>query len=516
MRSVASWLGAILLLAGALRVHHLGRESLWLDEAVSLDFAHNTVRGLIHDTAQDVHPPLYYLALKTWIGAAGDSEPSARALSVVFSLLTVVATFALAARWFDRSTALVASLLVAVAPLQISFAQEARMYALLAFLGAISLEAWLTTVRRGGRWGMVRYVLSTAAMLYTHAYASFVIAGELAWLAFVLATDADDRAGRWRRGLFAFALAVIAFMPWFSTEVAQVRSVEQGFWISSRATIADAAVAHAGSAPLAWIMAGLGFLAIVGRAALGDRGPEGPRLLHEAGRAVLRDRGPEGPRLLQRSDSAAASHLAIVTCLCVVGLPYLLSRISSPIFMAKYTVAGSVAFLLLVARGITLVPWRPVRGIVLAGLMALAIVPLEAYYDTQKKDDWRGVTAFVEREAQPGDLVVFTRSYGQLPFDYYVQRTDLVELPFLDTRDGLTSLSIDVLAKVAVGPCDRVWLVTSLPDDATQALRRAVSGRDEMTGVTRGNLDARLFVRRASLRVSRDVATGSPGAAGSR
>jgi hypothetical protein len=184
--------------------------------------------------------------------------------------------------------------------------------------------------------------------------------------------------------------------------------------------------------------------------------------------------------------------------------------------MAKYTVAGSVAFLLLVARGITLVPWRPVRGIVLAGLMALAIVPLEAYYDTQKKDDWRGVTAFVEREAQPGDLVVFTRSYGQLPFDYYVQRTDLVELPFLDTRDGLTSLSIDVLAKVAVGPCDRVWLVTSLPDDATQALRRAVSGRDEMTGVTRGNLDARLFVRRASLRVSRDVATGSPGAAGSR
>ena len=294
------------------------------------------------------------------------------------------------------------------------------MYTLLALLGAISLEAWLTTVRRGGRWGMARYVLATAAMLYTHAYAAFVIAGELVWLAFVLATDADDRAGRWRRGLFALALAVIAFMPWFSTEVVQVRSVEQGFWISSDATIADAAVTHAGSAPLAWIMVAFALVAIVGRASLRDPGPEGPRLLH-------------------RSDSAAASHLAIVTCLCVVGLPYLLSRISTPIFMAKYTVAGSVAFLLLVARGITLVPWRAVRAVILAGIMALAIVPLEAYYGTQRKDDWRGVTAFVEREAQPGDLVVFTRSYGQLPFDYYLQRTDLAELPFLDTRDDLTA-----------------------------------------------------------------------------
>jgi 4-amino-4-deoxy-L-arabinose transferase-like glycosyltransferase len=468
--SAGPWLVLIFLLAASLRVSHLGVESVWLDEATSVDIARDPPVDVILDATRDVHPPLYYLALHVWMRMTGDSEPAVRGLSVLFSLLAIAALVAFATRWFDRPTALVAALLAAISPLQIAFAQEARMYALLTLTAVLSIDAFLCVLRHGTRRALAGYVAATSAMLYTHAYAGFVVAGQGLWLAGALVVATRHRSQWWRRGLLAFGLTALVFLPWVPSFLAQLYSVERTFWISGQTRLASAVVAQAGSAVLAWML--------------------GPLAAGAVAVSVVRSRRQEG--------SMAAATLCAAIIACVIGLPFGLSRVSTPVFLPKYTIAASLAFVTLAARGLVLLPARRLCGAALIGIVALTVVPLRAYFTTRHKDDWRDVVAQVERAAEPGDLVVFSQAFGVEPFHYYAHRTDLVELPFLDTSEGLTTRSVNVLAGVAVAPYDRVWVVLSDPDATTDAVIRNLRAYREAIDDSGGGVEARLFVRRGA------------------
>jgi len=470
------WLVRVLLilaLAAALRVWHLGTESVWQDEATSVEIARDPPADLVLDAATDVHPPLYYLALHFWLRLAGDAERALRALSVLFSLLAIAALIAFASRWFDHRTALLAGFLAAISPLQIAFAQEARMYALLTLTAVLSMDAFLCVVRHGTRRALAAYVVATSAMLYTHAYAGFVMAGQTLWLAGALVASTDHRSQRWRRGLLAFGLTTLVFLPWVPTFFAQLYRVEQGFWIPGRATLASAIEAQAGSSALAWIL--------------------GPLAATAFFVSVARSRRQTG----EASASIAATTLCAAVVGCVIALPFALSRVSRPVFLPKYTIAASLAFVTLAARGVVLLPARVLRGGALIGIAALTVVPLRDYFTIRHKDDWRDVVAQLERAAQPGDLVIFSQAFGVEPFHYYARRTDLIELRFLDTSEGLTTRSVNLFARAAVAPYERVWLVVSDPDPTTEAVIRNLRGYREAIDVPGGGVEARLFVRRS-------------------
>jgi mannosyltransferase len=468
------WLLLILALAAGLRLWHLGVESVWLDEAMSVEIARDSPGDVVLNAAEDVHPPLYYLALHFWMHMMGDSERALRSLSVLFSLFAITAVVIFAARWFGRPTGLVAGLLAAVSPLQIALAQEARMYALLTLTAVLSIDAFLCLLHHGTRRAMAGYVAATSAMLYTHAYAGFVLAGQGLWLAGALIASTCNRSQWWRRGLLAFGLSALVFLPWVPSFLSQLYGVEQGFWISGQATLASAVRAQAGSPTLAWIVAPLAASAVA-VSAVGSR----------RSRPVA-------------NGSLAAATLCAAVVACVIGLPFELSRVSSPVFLPKYTIAASPAFVTLAARGLVLLPSRLLRTCVLVGIMALTVAPLRAYFTTRQKDDWRDVVARVERAAEPGDLVVFSRPFGQAPFHYYARRTDLIELPFLDTSEGLTTRSLNLAAGVAVAPFDRVWLVLSDPDATSDALIRSVQGYRQTIDDSEGAVVARLFVRQGA------------------
>jgi mannosyltransferase len=460
----------ILVLAAALRVYHLGTESVWLDEAASVEIAHDPPIDVIRDTVEDVHPPLYYLLLHAWIGRVGDSERAIRSLSVLLSLLAVLAVAGFAGRWFGRETALVAALLAAFAPLQIAFAQEARMYALLTLTALLSVDGCLRAVRSGTPRAVAAFALATTAMLYTHVYGFFVLAAELAWLGGLFVASPASRA-RWRPPAVGVGLAVLGFLPWLPSFLTQLHGVEHAFWIPPNATLGEAFAVQAGS-PLLGLLAGL---LIVGA-------------LVVTWRQARRTAGDAGW-------SWAAASLAAAVVVAVLGVPYWLSRISTPIYLPKYTIAASLPFLALVARGLVALGSRPRQAVAVIVLAALTVSPLTAYFGTRRKDNWRTVVAGVEGNAEPGDLVVFSQAFGVAPFHYYARRTDLVELPFLDVWEGLTRRSLTALAGVAVGPYDRVWLIVSDPDPPTAALGAALVEYRRTVVIPGGGVEARLYTR---------------------
>jgi mannosyltransferase len=177
---------ALLLLAFALRVYRLPAQSLWYDEGVSWYLTRMSLPALTVWTANDIQPPLYYYLLWLWVRLAGTSEYALRFPSVFFGLLTLPLLWITARRLLGKRAAWLAALFLALSPLHVYYAQEARMYTLLTFLGLLSsylllrlLNNQSTTLQSPYLWS---YILAVVAALYTHYFAFFLLAAHVLYV----------------------------------------------------------------------------------------------------------------------------------------------------------------------------------------------------------------------------------------------------------------------------------------------------------------------------------------------
>jgi Dolichyl-phosphate-mannose-protein mannosyltransferase len=278
-----SWLLLALLgLAVAVRVYRLGPGLLTPDESFSWRLVQYRWPDVLRRTALDVHPPLYYLALKGWVAAWGDSPAALRGLSVLFGILCVPTAYLLCREactggWMRTALspaaagqgALLAAFLMAVHASQLAAGRTARMYSLGVFLAG--LTAWLllralrARERRAAWW--LAYALAVAAFCYTHYYAFFTVLAQGAFaFAFSLGTkdrtaeDAERRREEapalplrssapsavksvWKTGepgrrLYAVAgyvaagvVALALYSPWVPVVAAQTAAVHRDYWI---------------------------------------------------------------------------------------------------------------------------------------------------------------------------------------------------------------------------------------------------------------------------------------------
>lgn len=108
---------AILAIAAFLRLHALGSESLWLDEAFSVVWCKTSLVAMVRSTiTSETHPPLYYILLHFWMLAFGQSEAAVRSLSACFGILSVLLLYHVGRELFDRKVGLLASFFLAVLP----------------------------------------------------------------------------------------------------------------------------------------------------------------------------------------------------------------------------------------------------------------------------------------------------------------------------------------------------------------------------------------------------------------
>ena len=214
---ILAMLAAILCLAAALRLWGIDREPLWFDEAMTARFASMEPAEMMRATARDSSPPLYYLGLRAWTGPFGGDDAPLRAYSTLWSLAGIVLLAGFVLRLGGPGPALAAAALAAVNPLDVFFAQEARMYAQAAAMATAStwvLWEWLRAnggVRRAWLW--IAYTALAAAMVFTHYATAAVLVAQGLW-----ATGVLLRRGAWRR-LAAYYLAAVvsavALAPWF-------------------------------------------------------------------------------------------------------------------------------------------------------------------------------------------------------------------------------------------------------------------------------------------------------------
>ena len=140
---------AIIFIAFALRMFHTSTTLMWGDEGFSVYSANRDLVSIsFASKAVDPHPPLYYYLLHFYLPVFGFSELAIRFFSVFFGTATVALIFAITKKMFDLRVGVLAAALAAIAPFGVQYSQEVRMYALVMFLGAVTLWFFVRIANR--------------------------------------------------------------------------------------------------------------------------------------------------------------------------------------------------------------------------------------------------------------------------------------------------------------------------------------------------------------------------------
>ncbi len=405
----------MLVVAVLVRVIGLGHADLWLDEAMSYHFATLSWPELTAQLRLDSGPPLYYLLLHLWRDMVGSHEAALRSLSVIFSVATVALVFATGRRWFGPAVGIRAALLLAVLPVPVFYAHQARAYTLLTLAGLAafwSLHRWLAE-------GRARYLwpggIATTAALYSHNYALFLLPAMVAVLVLI-------RPAR-RRFLGAvgfIAAVVVAYAPWGLTVLrAQLGNVAPTAWMGMVWDANGAAGSLHGSLralapgarqepyvaldPISW--AGLVSPLLIG-----------VLLLLGVAATIRRDRSPE---------DRVPSICLLAYALAPLGAALLASALVAPVYLpGRIDQLVVPALVLLLAIGIEAVPWRPVRWVSQATIVGLAIVALLPNLKTDSEDSDtpgdRALAAAIATALEPGDAIV-TTGLTRAPLSYHLR-----------------------------------------------------------------------------------------------
>ncbi len=201
----------IIVLFAAVRLWRLTATCLWFDEVFSIHAARHGWTELLQFVAADlIHPPLFYLLVKIWIGMGGESLMWLRLLPAVFAIAAIV-PFVLLCRALELSQAErnLALLLLAVNGYLIKYAQELRMYSLLMFLSLCSLWLFIRFFKaeQGSRKQLLWLFLVNLLLVYAH-YAG--------WLVVVLEASAlaiwqRRKAARFFSGV---VITILSYAPW--------------------------------------------------------------------------------------------------------------------------------------------------------------------------------------------------------------------------------------------------------------------------------------------------------------
>jgi hypothetical protein len=373
--------------------------SLWIDEGISVGIASHPATEIPGLLRQDGSPPLYYLLLHAWMAVAGTGEAALRVPSLLFALATVPVALWAGRSLFGARAGWLCTALAAVMPFLTAYAQEVRMYALVALLSVLATAAFLHAFAFRRRGYLPVFGLALGLLLYTHYWAFFYALGLLAALAaLALGVARAERKGLLADGALAFGLPLLAFLPWLPTFAFQLENTGAPWSSPPPAT------------------------ALLGALALG------------AGAAVLPllAGGAEERRALR--SLALAAGLALAAAWAAAQL--------EPGWATRY-LAVLVGPLLLLA-GLTFARLGPLGVVACAAVSAFWLVD----GSPGEKTNVAATTASLERHLQRGDLVLSTQP-EQVPvlahylpdgLDYATPLGPVDDPRVMDWRDALPRL----------------------------------------------------------------------------
>ncbi len=168
---------AVIILAGAIvRVHDLGSNSLWLDEAAIWQISLGSLKDVADQNARiNSAPPLFPLLVKLVSQIAGNSEAVLRSIPLVSGVLGLVAVAALSRLWIGWAGTIAAVALAATAPVQVYYSRELREYSLGVLLTSLLLLTAHRVVMAPGKHAGAAWYTAIGALCITTQFGLWIV-----------------------------------------------------------------------------------------------------------------------------------------------------------------------------------------------------------------------------------------------------------------------------------------------------------------------------------------------------
>ncbi len=473
----------ILGLSVFLRVFLLDFESLWLDEGSSIKFAKLSPTEIIKSN-QDAHPPLYYLILHFWMKIFGDSEFSVRFPSVIFGVITVYVVYKFCLEFWGGKVALFSSLLVGISTFQVFYSQEARMYSLLCLLSTLSFLYFAKILKEQKLKFYVFYLLINVLLLYTHLYSFFILFAQVVYIILI-------ERKRFKEFSIAILLAFLFYVPRLFHLLKRMGNllISGEFWLP-KPDLMDILKTLAQFAGATYPMPRDESGAIILKKFVVEYSTAGILLLIMIGLFLI-------SIFKFKNFSSERRKFYIVFLLWFISpifVPYVLSQFATPFYFARYAIASSVAFYILVSIGFENLEAKFGKYL-LDSVVFLSIVNLALYYVKINKEQWRDAVKFVEERANGYDLIIASKYV----FYYYSKREDIEKFNFPDVEEPERSKIIGRLRSSVIPKYKRVWFVSSHTPELEKLILESFSDSMEVTLKKKFlGIDIFLFERRGN------------------
>lgn len=444
--SSTKWFLWLLALSFFLRLYQSGEWSFWHDEALTVLLARKPIADLIRIASADVHPPLYFFIVKLFM-LWGQNEGIVRLPSILCSTGAVLFIYLLGRDLFDGRAGLISALVMALSPLQLYYAQEARMYTQLVLLVIFSSWCLMRALRNDGVLWWVLLALGAALASYT---SYFIFPVLFTMFVYVLSRKREHIL----RFMLSMGVVALLYLPWIGVLFSQTRAVLGAYWMERPhplvifTTLCSFFVGY--SLPPFWIAVSLAVTLLM------------VFVLFNSVRHAFRQRD---------TDVEALIWLLLWGLMPLLGI-YIASLVR-PIFQIRTVMTTAPAFYLLVGWGLTRVRQKKIHNVLFLPTLLMMLMSTWNFYFNPafSKPPWRQAAAYVDEHAQPGDVALHTSTGSFLTFlcyDHDIEHIRLPEDPVTARENAPSQFIISAVAspsqsvKDAVRGYQRAWLIVGL------------------------------------------------------
>ncbi len=399
-----------------LRFYGINKYGLWFDELVSNFYScnnvklfsslygdspfHYCIKRMLHDPASI----MYYLTVYAASFALGEGQ-ALRILSVIFSSLSLWVFYRFSRLFFNKRISLFSVFIMAFSPMQVWYAQEARVYAMALFLVLLTVYLYVKSLRKNSIFYLVLFTLSFISALYASYFSLFLLIPMA--VIFKVNRNAKNRL-RW---LFSGLFILLAVVPLFFVFIKHLSFVRENFWISvpSLRTLLNTSVVQVlGYSSSMWqiITAPVIFSGIYAY----------------------------GVYAYYRSKPKGALFIFLLF-FPVIAVTYILSRRFMPLYLDRQIFIYSPFYYLFIAKGTLAIKRRLLRKVVTILIIAYMANALINYYnnfllsfpDSRKgfypgihaRKDYKDLISFLKESLEKGDAVFATdiQSYAIITYN---------------------------------------------------------------------------------------------------
>lgn len=208
---------------------------IWLDEAFSLKMIKHSYKEMVLLTAQDVHPPLYYIILKAVVDIINGVFPwisqinVAKMVSIIPGfILMIYSGIVIRMRWGNFISCLFIVCLIGM-PQLIFYGVEIRMYSWGLLFVTASFFSMYDIMIHNDRNSWVKFLVFSLLAAYTHYFACISVAFFYLFL-FILFMKRNKKA---LKSWFVVSFfTILGYTPWLFVLIKQLSKIKEGYWIS--------------------------------------------------------------------------------------------------------------------------------------------------------------------------------------------------------------------------------------------------------------------------------------------